>query len=305
MTDGPRATPRHIWALLGVMVFLWSINFVFAKYALREFPPVLLGSLRFTVAAAVLVPFYFWQRYRKQRDAAAQGELRNHRNLWWKLLLIGVIGVGGNQLTFLVGLGQTSVAHASIIIGLTPVFVLLFSVLLGHERITTNKTIGLAIAFCGLAVLQSQTSTKVHASLLGDFFVFIAAVTFAIFTVGGKTVRPYFDGITINTVAYVSAGVILSPVTLWHASRFSFSGVTLTGWLSMLYMALFSSVVAYIIFSHAMQFLPASKITMLSYLQPVLATLFAVPLLGEPVTKSLAAGGALVLAGVWCAERRQ
>jgi hypothetical protein len=40
------AVPRHIWVLLGVMVFLWSVNFVVSKIALREFPPLLAGALR-------------------------------------------------------------------------------------------------------------------------------------------------------------------------------------------------------------------------------------------------------------------
>jgi drug/metabolite transporter (DMT)-like permease len=68
-------------------------------------------------------------------------------------------------------------------------------------------------------------------------------------------------------------------------------------------MALVASVLCYLIYYHALTLIPASRIAAFSYVQPLLATLIAIPTLGERPTTSLITGGALVIVGVIMAER--
>ncbi|MCC6589156.1 MAG: EamA family transporter [Bryobacterales bacterium] len=279
------------------MIFLWSSNFVVAKYALREIPPLLLGALRFTAAGLVILPWFVWKRMQSSEPLKLKGELL-------KLILLGICGVGANQTTFLLGLERTSVAHAALILALTPMLVLFLSSWVGHERLTRNKIVGLCIAISGIAALQLRSFLTGHASPLGDFFIFLASATFALFTVGGKSVRQHFDGLTINTFAYVGSGIALSPITMWAAWEFPLASVSATSWLSVLYMAVFPSVVSYMIYYHALHYMAPSRVASLGYLQPILATMFAVPLLGEKITWPLVSGGCLVLLGVFWAERR-
>lgn len=286
---------RRLHALLAFMVFVWSVNFVVAKNALSEFSPLMLGALRFSFGGLFILPLFFWFK----RDAPPpSGRTAG------KLLALGLFGVGANQLLFLLGLQRTSVAHAAILIATTPVMVLLLSAWAGHERITRAKVAGLALALGGVAVLQGRALFGGYGSMLGDLFVLLASLAFAVFTVVGKEIRQRYDGLTINTFAYAGSTAILSPFTFWLASNFDFSKVTWIGWLSVAYMAIFPSVIAYLIFYHALRYMPSSKLTRLAYLQPFFATLLAVPFLGEKVTVSLVTGGALVLAGVFWAERQ-
>ena len=69
------------------MIFLWSSNFVVAKYALREIPPLLLGALRFTVAGLVILPWFVWRRMQASDPLKLKGDVL-------KLLLLGICGVG-------------------------------------------------------------------------------------------------------------------------------------------------------------------------------------------------------------------
>lgn len=296
MTEPPRQVPNRVYLLLGFMVFVWSMNFAVAKLALKEFPALLLGSLRFTVAGAILFVVYLWRR----RSGKTQPVERDE---FWKLLGIGLVGVGLNQITFLLGLTRTSVGHASILICVTPVIVLLLSSWIGHEHLSHRKFLGFGLAVSGILVLQGRALLTGHGSMLGDLFVVLAATTFSIFTVGGKHMRHQFDSVTMMTFAYTGSGVVLFPVTYWLGSQFAFEKVSWLGWAAVLYMAVFPSIVAYLIFYHALRYLSSSRLSMLSYLQPFLATLFAIPLLGEKVTASLVAGGMLVIAGVWWSER--
>ena len=276
------------------MTLVWSVNFVVAKTALRQFSPLMLGALRFTVGGFVILPIYWW----KKRDVMTL------LNPSWKVVAVGVIGVGLNQLIFLLGLVRTSVAHAAILIAMQPVLILFLSRWVGHEEITRAKLMGLALAIGGVIVLQGRALLGGEGSMLGDLFVVIAAFTFAIYTVAGKEIRGRYDGLTMTTLAYVGSAVFLSPVTLWLASGFDFSQVGWLGWASVLYIATFPSVVAYLIYYHALRFMPSTKVSRLTYLQPFIATAVAVPVLGEKITPSLVTGGALVLAGVFVTERR-
>jgi drug/metabolite transporter (DMT)-like permease len=68
-------------------------------------------------------------------------------------------------------------------------------------------------------------------------------------------------------------------------------------------MAIFPAVLSTLIFYYALTYIPASRVSAVLYLQPLVATLLAIPTLGEPVTWALAFGGILVLSGVYLTER--
>jgi drug/metabolite transporter (DMT)-like permease len=93
------------------------------------------------------------------------------------------------------------------------------------------------------------------------------------------------------------------PVTIWYGSSFDFSRITWKVWTGLAYMALFPAVICYLIYYYALTWIPASRVSAFAYLQPLIAVLIAIPVLGEYPTRSLLAGGTLVLAGVFVAER--
>ncbi len=290
-------SPWRLYSLIGLMVMLWAMNFLIAKVALREFPAPLLSGLRVTLAAILIFPVYLWRRLR----APDGGEWT--REELPALFLLGVAGVGLNQLFFVTGLARTSVAHASLLMGMTPVLVLVMAASLGQEKLRARKLVGLAIALSGIGVLNSAPAKGSGVTALGDLLIVGAAATFALFTVFGKRVTVRHGSVTVNTLAYSAGALVLSPITIWQGSQFSFGSPSVWAWLGLVYMALFPSVVCYLIFYYALTYIPASRVSAFSYFQPLLATSMAAVFLGEPVTTALVAGGALVLAGVYVTER--
>jgi len=205
-----------------------------------------------------------------------------------------------------VGLSRTSVAHAAILIGLTPIQVLIVARLRGQERITARKAVGMAIALAGVAVLKAfepAAGNGAGATWTGDFVVLLAGLCFALFTVFGKEVTEQYSTITMNTYAYVGGAVALLPLTLWEAARQPLAHVSAGAWLAAIYMALFPSVIAYLIYYHALAHMTASRVSAFSYLQPVFASVMGVVILGESLGAPVIAGGAVILAGVYLAER--
>jgi drug/metabolite transporter (DMT)-like permease len=284
-----------LYALLGLMLLFWSLNYVIGKVALREFPPVLLTCLRTTFAGVLILPIYLW-RERGNRQALTGRELGG-------LLLLGLYGVIANQLFFVLGLAWTSVAHAAVIMTLMPILVLLLAAYLGQERITARKVVGMIIAATGVGALQLERKGGSGATLLGDFCTFLCGISLAIFTVRSKQLMKSFGSLTINSVAYVGGSLAIAPFTVWLSWRYGLARASAAAWWSVAYMAVFSSMLAYFIYNYALTYMPASRASAVSYLQPLGATLLAVTLLGEPVTTALAIGGILVLTGVFVTER--
>jgi len=181
--------------------------------------------------------------------------------------------------------------------------VLLLAAFLGQERITARKVVGMIIAATGVGVLQLEKKSGSGATLLGDACTFLCGISLAIFTVRSKQLMKRFGSLMINSVAYIGGSLAIAPLTVWLSLRYEAARASAAAWWSVAYMAVFSSVLAYFIYNYALTYMPASRASAVSYLQPLGATLLAVALLGEPVTTVLAIGGVLVLLGVLVTER--
>lgn len=277
------------------MVFFWSLNFVIAKVALREWPPMLLSCFRTTLAALFILPVYLWKAGRKP-GTWTRGELP-------ALALLGLFGVALNQIFFVAGMSRTSVGHSALMIGLTPVMVLLLAAARGIEKLSVKKLAGMGVALAGIGVLNLSPAKATGASFAGDALVLAAAFTFALFTVGGKSVTKRHDSITVNTFAYIAGAVVLAPLGVWLGWNFPFSALSWKAWAALVYMAAFPSVLCYLIFYYALTYISATRVSAVSYIQPLLATFLGAMLLGEAVTSGLAMGGMLILAGVYISER--
>ncbi len=285
-----------LYALLGVMLACWSANFTFVKIATAELPAFLVACLRTVCSGVFMVPLYLIFR----KSPSMGGNLR------WKnvpmLLAIGVLGLVGNQIIFVLGVSKTTVAHSSLLTALAPIFVLLGAAAARHERLSALKLFGMALAAAGVVVLQLGYAKGGTSSFLGDGLVVVSGAMFAAFSIFGKSAAAEFGIITVNTFAFAGAGLLVLPYTVWEMHRVDVQGVSLKAWLSVLYMSLFPSIVGYLIYVYALRRLPASRVASVSYLQPIFATLLAMAVLGEHPGNSFLAGAALVLSGVWIAQ---
>jgi drug/metabolite transporter (DMT)-like permease len=296
--------PPLLYTLVGLMTFFWSANFLIGKIALREFPGPLAASLRLLIAALGMLPIYFWKAHGWKVPWPSRWTRRDLPTL----AFLGFVGVAINQFCFIVGLSKTSVAHSSLIIGMTPIWVLLIAVARRLERITPWKLGGMLIAFAGVGVLSMEKPPAGSPpgggpTLAGDLITFLGASAFALYTVLGKEVSHRFGSITVNTFLFGSGALMLLPVMFWQGWSFPYARVSSAGWLSLLYMGIFPSLVCYMIFYYALGYVTASRLSALSYLPPVAATGLAALFLGERISALLLMGGAVIFTGVYLTER--
>jgi len=254
-----------------------------------------------------MVPFYFLGS-RLPAFAEASGLRRRGfraRDLWI-FFYLGFFGVSVNQMCFTTGLEFTSVSHAAVIVGLGPIYILVLAVLFRLERATGRKVIGMLLALTGIAVLASDQGLSLRsASLEGDLITMTGSIGFAIYAVLGKRLTGQYDTLTMTAFNHFAGALMVLPVALYEAARLSSAGswsVPWPAWAAVLYMAVFSSALAYVFYFWLLRYLEASQLSAFTYLLPVLATALGIVLLGEKGSARQVLGGALALGGVYGIE---
>jgi drug/metabolite transporter (DMT)-like permease len=292
----PRGPGRAwLYPLLWLMILSWGLNFVVGKIALREIPPLVVASLRTVIAGVFILPVFLWSNRGRRRSFPARDVAA--------LLVLGVGLAVGNQILFVVGLSRTSVAHAAVAVALSPITALVIAAIAGQERITGRKVVGMLIAFSGIIALQIGRNGGRGPTLAGDLILLLSGSMFAAYAVFGKALTARYGSLTANTFAYTGGAVIMLPVSFWLLGTFDASRVSIAAWAAVTYMAVFSAVIAYLILYYALQWMPASRVSAFSHLQPPLAAGSAALILGERPTAGFAVACVLVLAGVFLTER--
>jgi len=289
-----RPSTLFLASMVALMLMLWSFNYVAGKIALRHMDPISLACFRIELAAVIMMAIYF---SRQQRAKLRLGDA-------WPFAYLGLFGVVINQGLFTVGLNYTTSNHSAVIIAIGPVIVLLLARAMKLEALTAAKMAGMAVAFTGVFLLEAEQGSPVHSPYLtGDLITLGGTIGFSIYAVLGKKVAEQYDAVAMNTFNCVAAAIMLLPLTVRQGIHLHWRSVGWAGWAGMIYMAAASSVAAYTIFYWLLRYMSASRIAAVSYLQPIVVILLSVALLGENPTRNLLVGTALVLLGVYLAER--
>jgi drug/metabolite transporter (DMT)-like permease len=284
----------HILLLWGTV--FWASNIVAGKEAVSGFGAMGLAQLRLAGGAFLFVTLFLAWRGRP--------ELRLSGRRWLALIAVASNGMTLNQICFINGLARTSVAHTGLIVALGPVMVLAFSCLMRLEPLTLPKFTGMLISFGGVAILTLGGGEKGSAAhWQGDLIVLAGTVSFAYYTIQLKALANQYDSLSLNTMTFTIGSLLMVPFAARSVLNIRWASVTLTAWGSLAFMVVLGTVVAYLFYAFALTELSASRVAAFAYLQPVVAALLGAWLLGERITPRVVAGGALILLGVYLAER--
>jgi drug/metabolite transporter (DMT)-like permease len=310
-----RPSSVSIFLALVFLILVWSLNYIVGKIGLRELPGLALGSFRLVTAGIVSLPVLFFPKWGPQAGKGQEVKVTVEVSLerptalheLWTITYLGFFGVVLNQGCFTVGLNYTSVSHSSLIIGCAPILILIFSWLLRLEALTRRKAIGMALAFVGVAAVGVEHVRNVGAgNMLGDLLTLLAAIGLALYTVLGKRAITEYGAVRVSLLSNISAAVVASPIAIWQIRALAHAGrlgaVSLEAWGGVIYLGVLGSVVSYVLYLWALRYMTPAGLGAVSYLQPIGATLLGLALLGEPITRRVAVGGLLVIAGVYAIE---
>lgn len=285
--------------VLVAILLLWCFNYTAGKIALRHMDPFSLASIRTEVAALLMLAIHFARRERS----------RFRRRDLWTFTYLGFFGVILNQGCFSLGLNYTSSERSVLVVALAPIMILVLARLMGLESLTPAKTIGMIVAFAGVLLLETETGSLGHTPLVvGDMITLLGVIGFSVFSVLSKRLlgdgrAETYDSISFNTFTLVAAAIVFLPLAVRQGIHLDWAGVGWAGWAGLLYMAIFSSILAYTLFYWILKYMEASRVAAVDYLQPFIVVLLSMVFLGERPTGHVISGGALVLLGVYLAER--
>jgi drug/metabolite transporter (DMT)-like permease len=295
----PKSEPRRPSSLLlglslAAILVVWSFNYIAAKIALRHMDGLSLASFRMEFAAMIMLPLYL---IRGRPSSLRPRDL-------WIFAYLGFFGIVINQGCFILGLSHTTSQHSVIIIALDPILVLLLAVAMKLELLTPAKIFGMGISLVGVLLLETERGSPAHSPLLlGDFITLAGATGYSIYAVLGKKVVNQYDAFTLSAGNVLASAIIISPLAIRQAIRLNWPSVGWEGWAGMIYMAIFSSIIAYTLFYWVLRYMEASRVSAVNYVQPVVVIILASVILGERASEHLLIGGVLVLIGVYIIER--
>lgn len=270
-----------------LFVVLWSTGFIGARLGLPHAEPLTFLSLRYVLAAGLLVLVSVASR------APWPRRLTEVAHFAVAGLLVHGVYLGG---VFLAISMEVEAGVSALIVGLQPLLTAALAGVLLGERVTPRQWLGLVLGLCGVTLVLAGKLSQVPGSLLGSIACVAALIGITIGTLYQKRFCAGMDLRTGSVVQFTAAGLATAPLAFWFEDmhiRWDAEFVFALIWL-VLVLSLGAVSLLYVLIRRG----AASKVTSLFFLVPPCTALIAWPLFGETLGPSAVAGMALTAVGV-------
>ena len=226
----------------------------------------------------------------------------------FKLIIIcAFFGMGLNMITALNGLYNSTPINSAIITTLAPIFIFLISVIIIKEKITRIKYVGVFIGFCGtltLILLNEKSVSSAPNINLGNFYLFINSISYALYFVLVKPLTKKYTMITIMKWLFLFSIFINMPFGLIEFTEINWVEISGVSLLKISYVVFCTTFLVYLLNLYALKNLKASTVGMFIYLQPVIGILFAIYRGADKLTVADATSVLLVFIGVYLVSKK-
>jgi drug/metabolite transporter (DMT)-like permease len=280
-----------------VLVLIWGLNFPIIKQALAEVDPLAFNALRFPLASAVVLLLL-----------RASGPLaRPERRDVPRILLLGFIGNVAYQLLFIFGLSRTGAGNASVLLATTPVWTAVLSSAAGHEKVRSTIWIAAAGTLAGMVLLVAGGDREIRlssASLIGDLLMAASAFTWAVYTVGARTLIHRYGALPMTAWTLWTGTAALVLLGTPSLLALDIPELSPTSWFGIAYAGTLAIGVAYVLWNRSVRRVGNASTAIYGNLVPVVALGAAWIWLGEVPTGLQLAGTALILGFLLLARLR-
>jgi drug/metabolite transporter (DMT)-like permease len=281
------------WAALVVVYVVWGSTYLAIRVGVRDLPPLTMAGVRYLVAGLLLYPIAARTGGPIERRADKPG-----RNQWLAAALVGllllVVGNGGLS----VGEQSLDSGFAAVLVATVPLWMVLFAWPIDRTRPTRRSMIGLAIGLTGVAVLAGADSSSGH--LANATVVLGASAAWGLGSVLAHHLALPRRALVAAAAEMIAGGALLLIAAAIHGDygRIHWSQVPTSGWMALVYLVGPGSVLAFTAYGYALSHLPLATVSTYAYVNPVVAVLLGVTILGEPLTSIELIGTSLIVASV-------
>lgn len=285
--------------LMVLTSLLWSGAFITGKFSVQEFPPFALTFFRFLFA----LPFIFTILYLKEPT-----NLFPHAKQWRALLLLGFVGTFCYHVFFFTSLKYTTAINSSLIGAINPMLTTLLAALFFGEKLTPLRIVGIFLSFSGVFLFITNGDLQLISQFqvnYGDFLMLIGVLCFSVYSLLSRRFMKQYEltPFMITAYTFLICVVISVPFVLWENPSTYLSTTTAWGWLSILYMSVFASVLGYLFQAIAIQRIGAPRTAVFINLVPIFTIIQSITILGESITLIKIVCAAIVIIGVYFATR--
>ena len=250
---------------LFILNMMYGANYVVAKGLM----PNVIGPNGFILLRVLGAGTLFWLIFMPRFQKV-------ERKDFLRLAICGLFGVSVNQLFFFNGLQLTSPVNAAVIMITSPIIVFILSLIILKEKAQPLKVVGLIIGAIAAVVFTLESTNSIHANPKGDLFIFINAVSYALYLVLVKPLMAKYKPLTVITWVF-TFGLIY--VLIWPYSFPEFSAVNITtltqdSIIRLCFVVIGVTFLPYLLMVYAMKIVSPAVSSTYIYLQPILAALF-------------------------------
>jgi len=273
----------------------WGASFIATKAALDELKPLSIVFIRQILG----VLFLGIVALKRKRSFA----IRPKEHFWVLILAIVAAFHLWIQVT---GLKYTTATNTGWIIGITPVFIAVLSMIIFKEKLDAAKWFGILIAFAGLILLISKgdIASLNFITHKGDFLVLASAGTWGIYSIAGKKASINYPPIMTIFYQFLMMAVIVTPFILNENTFESFVHLSTVSWIAVLFLGILCSGVSYVFWVEAMKEMNVSVVGAFLYLEPFVTVVTAWVLLNEEIKILTLTSGLIIIFGVILVNRK-
>ncbi|WP_394678685.1 DMT family transporter [uncultured Sphingobacterium sp.] len=285
----------HIIIAYLLIYVVWGSTYYFIGVALNDFPPFLLGAIRFLLAGLILL---VWCIAKRQ-------PIFNIR-LVWQSAISGIILLFIDMAVIMVAQQYVNSSLVAIIASSTAVWIVLLDIPLWKKNFHHPfKIIGLVLGFLGVGMLYLEQHWQNQSDTIKDkgiFILIIGCISWAL----GTLLTKRFSSQNSNALSSSAWQMIFASIAFWIAatvkqefSIIQWKEITWLSWGSLAYLVFFGSILAYSAYVWLLKVRPAAEVGTHAYVNPVIALVFGVTLGNENVTWLQIVGLLIILLGVY------
>lgn len=281
---------------LVVAAMCWGGNTVAGKLALGHVSPMMLTSLRWFVATAIIAAISVPQL---KRDWPV---VRKNLPL---LFFYGIVGYTLFNAMLYSAVKYTTAINVAIEQAGIPMLIFLLNFLFFRTGVSLAQILGFAMTLLGVALTAAHGSLTMLLELglnTGDGLMLVAVAAYSVYTIFLRW-KPPLDWRTLMAVPALGAMLSALPLLAWEASMGAAQAPDATGWLITIYTAIFASLMAQVFYIKGVEWIGANRAALFINLVPVFGTLFSVALLGETLQTFHIVALVLTLGGIAIAEK--
>jgi drug/metabolite transporter (DMT)-like permease len=286
------------YLLLCITALCWAGNAIVGRLAAGHIPPVTLSFLRWSLAFLIILPIA-WKHLK--RDWAAI------RQKLGTMIVLSITGIGAFNTLQYWSLEYTQALNTLLLQSAGPLFVAVWSLVLLGVRLTPAQAAGIVLSLTGVLVILLHGDLTALTGIQfneGDVIFTGALAIFGLYSVLSLK-RPEIHGLSFVGFTFGCGAACLIPLLIWELSARPVMQLDTTNLLTLFYVAVFPSTVAYICFNRGVRLIGANRAAPFFHVVPVFGAVMAIVFLGERPQLFHFIGFALVLTGVFVASRKQ